>query len=392
MTPELTVNGVTVRTFDEVYADLESQYKAIYGSDIDLSQNTPDGQKIGIIAKLMIDMESFGLNLYSQFDPDFSQGEVLNKIVKLAGISRSPATKSQVDVTITTDRNLTLTAGFTVEDENGNLWITSVDRSLLLGDNAVSLLAENSGAISASAGTITTPVTIVLGVQSVANPAGAVQGLNEETDELLRIRRNRSLQRPAYSTVGSLFSKLVNISGVNDISIYENATSTHDDTFDLAPHSIWAVVEGGAISDIIETIAKEKTAGTGLKGSTLGTYNETLLRSDGSSFTIPHDMKFDRPAYTAMYINLTVTRKDSAVPVDTDLIKEKLTEVNFKINQSAVVTELYGAIYSAGNSFIATVLEISDDGIAYVNSSLDNGLKDIFTVDATNIDITEIIP
>jgi len=116
------------------------------------------------------------------------------------------------------------------------------------------------------------------------------------------------------------------------------------------------------------------------------------LRSDGSSFTIPHDMKFDRPAYTAMYINLTVTRKDSAVPVDTDLIKEKLTEVNFKINQSAVVTELYGAIYSAGNSFIATVLEISDDGIAYVNSSLDNGLKDIFTVDATNIDITEIIP
>jgi hypothetical protein len=103
-------------------------------------------------------------------------------------------------------------------------------------------------------------------------------------------------------------------------------------------------------------------------------------------------MLFDRPTYVPVYMTLSVTRKSATVRVDIALIKEALSLVPFKINQSALVTELYGTIYSAGSTFFATDLLISNDNITFVASKLDNGFKDIFTVDIANITVTEIIP
>ena len=40
-----TQDGITVETFDEIYNRIAEGIKAIYGADIDLSQNTPDGQR-----------------------------------------------------------------------------------------------------------------------------------------------------------------------------------------------------------------------------------------------------------------------------------------------------------------------------------------------------------
>jgi uncharacterized phage protein gp47/JayE len=390
MKPELTAQGVSVRTFDEVFTEISDSYKAIYGSDIDINQNTPDGQKIGILAKLVIDMESYGLALYSQFDPDFASGEVLNKIIKLAGITRSPATRSQSDVTLVTDRSLTLEAGFTVEDDNGLLWITDDLQSLVLGSNTVTLFSEDYGSIDAPAGTIISPATIVLGVVSVTNALPAIPGFDEETDEGLRARRNLSLENAAYSTVGSLYTKLSSVEGATDAVVYVNETDTYDATLDLNAHSIWAIVEGGSVADIIEVIAKNKTAGTGLKGLESGQYLEELVRPDGSAFNIIHEMIFDRPTTVPLFMTLTVTKKTATSVIDTALIKQKLSAVDFHINDNATVTELYFNVYSAGSNFVATDLQISIDDITYVGTKIDSGFDEIFSIDIANITIVEV--
>jgi len=59
MALEFTAEGITTETFDDIYNRLADGLKLIYGSDIDLSQNTPDGQRIGIIAKEILDGQSF---------------------------------------------------------------------------------------------------------------------------------------------------------------------------------------------------------------------------------------------------------------------------------------------------------------------------------------------
>lgn len=391
MSRTFTPDGLTIQTFDEIYAELAAGYQAIYGTDINLDPDSPDGQRVGIEAKARLDAQAFALALYNQLDPDLSAGEMLNKIIKLAGITRRPATRSQVDVTVTTDRDLTLPGGYAVDDDLGQTWITTSTKALTTGANTVTLVSEVFGAVEAGIGTVTTPATIVIGVLSVTNPAIATVGRDEETDAELRIRRNQSLQTPATSTVGGLFSALGNLAGVTDLVVYENDQDTLDAVRNIAPHTIWCVIEGGTVADIIEAIAKNKTGGTGIKGAVTGTYNETLYKPDGTPYTIVHTMAFDRPVDVPLYITLTVNGTGGAV-VDTDAIKNALVAYEFSIAEGISAAELYATVYSVANNFTATLLKVSDDDITYTDGLLSPGYVGLFSLDVANITITDITP
>jgi uncharacterized phage protein gp47/JayE len=389
--PEFTIDGVEVQTFEEIFSELQDGYRSIYGADIVIDQDTPDGQRIGLEATARLDLQTFGLSLYTQFDPDFAAGEVLNKIIKITGITRRPATRSTVDCTVTTDRDLTLSAGYTVADDTGQNWITLSDQSLITGGNTVSFSAELFGNVEAGIGTITEPVTIVLGVLSVTNAASATAGLDEETDEELRVRRNKSLENASYSTVGGLFAKLANLTGVTDLAIYENDEDTLDAVRNIEAHTIWCIIGGGEVADIAETIAKNKTAGTGLKGTETATYTENVLKPDGSTFMFNHNVKYDRPVEVPLTITVTATRTDASQPIDTALIKTKIAERTYGINQSAFASELYYNGYQAGTNFVLSDMLIDDGVVAPTDESITNDYDEYFSIDTADITVSEVI-
>lgn len=391
MKPEFTADGISAQTFDEIYTELADAYRAIYGADINLDPDSPDGQRVGIESTARLDLQSFGLTLYSQLDPSSAMGQALNRLIKFAGITRRPATRSQVDVTLTTDRALTLPADYTVEDDLGQEWTTLNAVAVVSGPNTVTLFAANFGAVEADANTVTEPTTIVLGVTSVTNPAAATVGREEETDAELRIRRNRSLENPATSSVGGLFSVVGNLPNVTDLAIYENDKDTRDTVRDIGPNTIWLVVEGGSVDEIAETIAKNKTGGTPLKGAVTGIYKETLVRPNGAEFVITHEMVFDRPTEVPIRVRLNATRKTSSDPVDTAEIAAQLAARTFVIFENAIASDLYRNVYAAGDNFIATDLEISLDGTTWTDAGLEASPDSKFTIDAANVTVTEII-
>lgn len=384
-----TPEGLEIQTYQEIYDELAAGYREIYGPDINLDPDSPDGQRIAIEAKARLDLQSFAANLYAQFDPDFSIGEVLNKIIKLTGIARQPASRSQVDVTITTDRALTLPAGYAVEDDLNQIWITTSDQSLINGANTVTLVAEDFGAVEADPDTITEPVTVIIGVQSVTNPSAATVGRDEETDVELRVRRNRSLQSSATSTVGGLFTAIGDLPGVTDLAVYENDEDTADVTRNIDPHTIWLIVEGGEVADIVEAMVKNKTGGTGVKGSVTGTYIETLYKPDGTEYTITHGMAFDRPTGIPLYVNLTVEGTDGAT-VDTDAVKDAIAARELSIAEPLKAGQLYSEALSVADNYTVTLLEISDDNVTFTDGRLDPGFDGVFTIDTADITITDI--
>lgn len=391
MKPEFTTSGIEVQTYQEIYDELAASYRAIYGADINLDADSPDGQRVGIEAKARLDLQSFALALYNQLDPDFSAGEFLNKLIKLSGITRRPAVRSQVDVDVTTDRALTLPAGWTVADTLGQSW--ELDAAVVIagaGTETVTLFAVEFGPIEAEIGTVTEPETVVIGVTGVTNLAAATVGQDEETDAELRIRRNRSLANPATSTLGGLFSALGNVAGVTDLQVYENDTPTYDATLDIDAHTIWAVIEGGAVDDIAETLAKNKTGGAGLKGSVSGTYTESVPLANDPDFTITHVMEFDRPTAKDLYVRMDVTRKFPASPVDSAAIASALADLDFRIAENAIASGLYSTVYSAGDNFVATDLEISDDGVTWTDGRILAGADGKFSIDAGNVTVTDI--
>jgi uncharacterized phage protein gp47/JayE len=389
--PKFTPDGIQVQTFQEIYDELAAGYRAIYGEDINLDADSPDGQRVAIEAQLVLDAQSFGALEYNQRDPDFALGQSLNSIIKLAGISRRPATRSQVDVVVTTDRPLTLPTDYAVEDDLGQAWTTLNAIDIPPGATTVTLFAENFGAVEADPATVTQPVTVVIGVQSVTNPASATVGIDEETDQELRVRRNRSLETPQSSSIGRMFTALASLPNVTDVAVYENDTATTDSD-GIPAHSLWVVVEGGSVAAIVETMTKNKTGGKGMVGTVTGTFSEPVTRPNGTTFTIVHSMTFDRPVDVPVLVRLDATRKDAANPVDEALISQAIAARTFNIGENLLAGDLYRLAFNAGESFIPTNLEISrDSGATYTDGRILSDLNEKFSIAAGDVAVTEII-
>jgi uncharacterized phage protein gp47/JayE len=253
------------------------------------------------------------------------------------------------------------------------------------------VFAVNFGAIAADPDTIVNPVTVVIGVQSVTNPASATVGVDEETDQELRVRRNRSLETPQSSSIGRMFTALANLPNVTDVAVYENDTPTTD-ADGIPAHSLWVVVEGGSVAAIIETMTKNKTGGKGMVGSVTGTFSEPVTRPNGTTFTIVHSMTFDRPVDVPVLVRLDATRKDAANPVDEALISQAIAARTFNIGENLLAGDLYRLAFNAGENFIPTNLEISQDGGAtYTDGRILSDLNEKFSIAAGDVAVTEII-
>lgn len=390
MKPEFTPGGVSIQTWQEIFDELADGYRGIYGPDINLAPESPDGQRVGIEAEARYDLQQFALAVYRNLDPDLAAGEPLNVIIKWAGLTRRPGTRSQADVTVTVDRPMTLLAGYTVQDSLGQQWVLPADAPLIVGANTVTLNAAEFGAVAAEPGTITVPVTIVLGVQSITNPAAAVPGEAEETDEQLRIRRRRSVENPATSTVGGMYSVLANLPGVLDLIIYENDQDVTDPVRDIPPHSLWVVIEGGDIARIAEAMAKNKTGGTGLKGDSFGIFNEVVARPNGTPLTIEHLMRFDRPTYVDLHVRMNVAATDGGVP-DVQAIVDALAARTWLIAENAQASALYCPAYAATDNVLVTDLEIATDaGGPWTDGALTPGFDGRFLLAPGDITVTVV--
>lgn len=390
--PEFTANGVVIQTFEEIYTELANGYRAIYGLNINLDQDSPDGQRIRSEVKARHDMQQFCLAVANGFDPDFAVGLAFQKLGKLINIYPRPATRSQWDLTVNTNRNLTLQSGYTVQDDLGQNWILTAPVNVFSGANTVTFVAEQFGNVSGDTGSIITQQTVVLGVTSITAAVDAVSGLDEETPEQFKLRRSQSTANLGLSVFGKLFAALAAVPGVSDLALYENKTNVNDVVRDIPANTVWAIVEGGNVDDIVEVLTKQRTIGCDTKGLVEGTFVESVPRPVGSPFIINHIMQFDRPQYVPLYIRFNYTRKDIAVPVDVDFIKQQLAALPYVIGQDQQAADLNETALSGGSNYIVTDLEISLDGVTWTAGNLSPGLDGKFTVDVADITATELAP
>lgn len=81
----ITSAGISAQTLPEIIDELSLAFQSVYGESINIDQNSPDGQIIGVISKLDADMQEQIVALYNSFDPDTAVGQALHKIIKLSG-------------------------------------------------------------------------------------------------------------------------------------------------------------------------------------------------------------------------------------------------------------------------------------------------------------------
>lgn len=392
MTLQFSNNGLEINSFRDLFQTLSDAYKDIYGQDIDLDQESPDGQRVAIEAQARTDIEAALQWLYSQMDPDFNSGDMQQVIAKLHGLYLRPGSRSQRDLIVSTDRPVLFYAGYKIRDQANQVWFVRQDVTVTAGETTVTFFSQDFGKITGLIADTFTQLTPEPGVLSIVSAEAVVVGRDEETPEEFRQRRNRSLENPATGSTGAIFAKVAQLPGVTDLNIDENDTKVDDVTTGIPANSIWLVVEGGAISEIVETMVKQKGGGTGTKGSITGRYVETLIRPDGTTLQIAHDMNLDRPIYKPLHIQLTAKRKVTNDPIDTDTLKTALATRIMHVGEDIDANEFYENGYGVSRvNFVLTNLKISSDGITFTDAELSPGFQGKFTLDTANIDIDEVI-
>ena len=387
----IDANGFKAESFTEILTRLSNGLKNIYGQDINLDQDTPDGQQLGIQANIISDFQDLALYIYNSMDPDLADGANFDKLLKLLARTRLPSSRSTVDIEMVLNKTVSIPASYTIKDLNNQNWIIGTAQTLDAGTHLVSFYSEDWGNITAEPNTINEQVTILTEVVSINNPESAISGRDEESIVQVRERRNKILEINASSTIGSIIGKILDLNGVVDAVPYENMTKIYDPVRDIQPNSYWIVVKGGDIAQISEIIAKDKTGGTGLKGKVETVYIEKFVRKDGSVREFYHDVKFDRPTEVSIHIKFKVSRKISTQSIDIEHIKDILANKEFYIAQNITVTELYSTIYSAATNYIATDLEVSKDGVVWDSVFLQAGYDEEFIIEKSNIEIEELL-
>lgn len=374
MTDALTSNGLQVSTNTELVTALENAFKAIYGNDINLDQNSPDGQLLNIFAQGGTDIRELIVQLYNSFDPDQASGRLLDERCAINNVFRKAGTFTTVPMTLVLDRTVTLqgvdanyndptATGYTVQDNAGNQFVLVNTQTLTAGTQSnVLFRAKEIGAVETTVNTITTPVTIVLGVISVNNPSASTTGENEETDAELKIRRRQSVGIGSSGYLNGLLASVRQLNGVTDAALYENTTNSTDAN-GIPAHGIWLVVEGGSSADIGDMIYRKKSYGADMKGSV--TY--TIVTPSYQNFVA----KWDTPTAGNLYIKFNIQKRISTATFDTSAIATYVTNhLKFKIGEGANTSDITAicqeAIDMNGGNGYAVGVQISTDNSTWV--------------------------
>lgn len=394
----LNEDGLTVKTAAEITTDIATDLRAAYGNDINLDQNSPDGQVVGIITQIATDLRELLVGINNGFDPDQAQGDLLDQRVTINNIERKGGTYTVQPISITVDRTVTLQGldadydlitgtGYTVRDNAGTQFILADTATITAGTHSLNFRAKDLGAVNVTVGTITNPVTVVLGVTAINNPSAALQiGENQETDAQLRVRRESSLANNSIGYLDGFRGKLLDILGVSEAKVYLN-NYDYIDSDGIPSHGIWCIVEGGANADIAQVIYSKAAYGPSLKGN----IEVAIDTASGGVFTA----KFDRPSAENLHIRFDIQRTVTGYSFDTAGIKSYMADnITYTIGQFAHTASLTAAALEAINSLggggVPVNVEISKNGSTWADY-LETTTKDNqFTVDITRITITVI--
>lgn len=298
-----TINdlGIQRTRLDQRLADLVAKYQAIYGQDIDVAPESTDGQRLGIEAEMIADLDELVEVVYLARSPSGATGAALSRLMRLTGITRKTDQFSTVVLSLGGDGGATVPDGSLVASDLDPTAVfkTIGDVTLVggVGSGAalVNAIATVPGVVLAPAGHLTAIKTVISGWTSCSNLGDANPGSLGETDPQARLRRDASVAAPAQSISDGLYATVAAIANVSSAVVYENNTDATD-ARGLPPHSQQVIVAGGDPTLISQAIFLKRSVGATMVGA------QTATVVDGQGFN--QTIRFDRPVQRTIYVTV----------------------------------------------------------------------------------------
>jgi uncharacterized phage protein gp47/JayE len=319
---ELTDEGVSIQTVDEIRDEINQQLWADINPGLNLSDTSAIGQTIGILSDKLRECQEMTRAVYESRNRDGATGASLDRIGALTGTEREGAAKSFLTAcTANLDDGFSALAGEMVAHVTGDptrrfVNVDAIENtSGITDDFSVDFEAEEAGPTVCLSGELEVIAEPLTGWNSITNPTDAEPGQNEEADAVYRARQRDELVGGSHTVDAIRVDILRNEAlEVEFCKVLENDTDATDGN-GLPPKSIMVVAYGPASPSAADVLAlatqilASKPAGI----ETYGTTTKTVTDDQGNDHTI----KLTRPTAVPIYLEIDVT-VDENFPEDGD--------------------------------------------------------------------------
>jgi hypothetical protein len=391
-------NGVIVPDTADILAQVQQEFRDVFGQDLIVTPNTPQGL---LITEIVIERESLVRNnaqIANQINPQIAGGIFLDAIGALTGDFRLLSIFSTVLIAMTGVPNSMIPAGIIVTNSSASVFFVT-NSSVLLDNTGIGSVLSTctvAGDVAALAGTLTVISEGSIGLETVNNPSDAVLGSDTESDLNFKNQRRVTLAMQGTSLAESITSGLNSLPGVVSPVIFrenkKNISQVIDGTL-LLPHSTYVCVDGGTDADIAETLTYRKGGGSD--------YNN----GNGVPVSYPYtnafsgqviDVLFDRPIYIPILVRATVGIS-TAIENPVDAVKKAILdyannniegETGLVVGQSVSCFELSGAVNREAPQLYVQNMEVSlISPINFSNNPIQIAIWERATISSTSITV-----
>ena len=331
----VTEQGFTVKSAAEITADLDAKFVGTFGSQFDTSAESPDGQLIGVVAKLLEDVWQQAEGAYNAYSPSNAYGVGLDKVAEINGITRITNLPTSVAITFSGTAGTVVPAGYIVKTVDGLEFATV---AVAVVPAIVTAKCTTQGAIRILANEVHVLTTAIAGLTGATNLEPGITGIVREEDPAFRARRENSTISRGTSSIDAIYEGVKSLN-LPYIAIIENTTSA---TVDGVPaNSFLVVVEGGTPAEVSQVIYDNKPQGITSYGSIVTVIND--------SKGYPHNIGISRPTPIDISVTTSITNLPGASVDSATLVKAAIVDYVNDINISEDVYWSY---------FFSAILEV----------------------------------
>lgn len=397
--PSVTFSATGIAVPDEIdilngrLTDLDTAM----GGGMSKSLTTPQGQIAMSDTAIIGDKNDNLAWLVNQVNPDFSEGRMQDAIGRIYFIDRIAAIGTTVTATCTGLVGTVIPANSIAQDISGYLYYSLADATIP-ASGAVDVVFQNqtSGAIACPIGALNTIYRAVTGWSSVSNFAAGVLGNDVEGRANFEYRRKQSVAKNARNTLSSVYAAVLAVDGVLDAYVTDNKTSSAvikgATNYSILAHSIYVAVYGGSESGVGNAIFNSAPPGVNMNGTT------TFIVQDDENYVYPYPeytIKWVTPSAVSVHFKIEIESNDSLPSNITSLVQQAIINsfngndggTRARIGSKIFAGRYYSGVQAVDQSNINILgITLSKDGTSF-SSSVEFGIDQIPTIDATNIDV-----
>lgn len=368
--------GVVIPDTATILEEINNEWRAAFGSDIELDPATPQGVIIAADVEYRDGVMRNNAALANQINPDIAGGVYLDAIWRLTRGQRRGATRSTIPGVILGGQDGTLVPAGSAAEVEGTRAVFVTAAAVIIGASTpgvavVDMVARDFGPIGAPVGQLINVATSVLGWETVTNPNAATVGRLVESDAESRRRRRNTLGLQSTGLAEAVTSALYELPTVRSLKFRENWESTTQviDGITLKPHSLWVCVDGGTDLEVASTLLTVKGGGCGYNGLVSITITEPTSGQ-------PCPVLFDRPLQVIVYARVTAkyNNTDGATIIPDAIMSyangELEGEDGFVVGASVSPFELSGAVNQVEPRILVKKVEVSTDGVTWSSDDL----------------------